>query len=76
MKAFLLIVTALLLPFASIGAFTAASLLLMRDGAAAGSLPTLLNAAGVALIFVLAACIFGLHKLHVAKQSATPASGN
>ena len=74
MKTFLLIVAALLLPFAAIGAFTAASLLLMRDGAAAGSLPSLLNAAGVVLILVLAACIVSLHKLHVAKKAATSAS--
>lgn len=76
MKAFLLIVAALLLPFAAIGSFTAASLLLMRDGAAAGALPALLNAAGVALILVLAACIVSLHKLHVAGKAARPDSGN
>jgi hypothetical protein len=75
MKAFFLIVAALLLPFAAIGSFTAASLLLMRDGATAGSLPTLLNVTGVALILVLAACIVSLHKLHVAKRTATLACG-
>jgi multisubunit Na+/H+ antiporter MnhG subunit len=75
MKAFFLIVAALLLPFAAIGSFTAASLLLMRDGTASGSLPTLLNVTGVALIFVLAACIVSLHKLHVAKKTATLVSG-
>ena len=72
MKAFILIVAAILLPFASIGSFTAASLLRMRDGAAAGSLPTLLTAAGFILIVVLAACILQLHKMHVAKRTPPP----
>lgn len=76
MKVFLLITAALLLPFAAIGSFTAASLLLMRDGAAAGSLPTLLNATGATLILVLAVCIVYLHKMHVAGKVAAPASGN
>lgn len=69
MKAFLLIVAAILLPFASIGSFTAASLLLMRDGAAAGSLPALLNVVGAVLILALAFCIFTLHRMHVAKSA-------
>jgi hypothetical protein len=72
MKVFLLIVAALLLPFTSIAAFTAASLLRMRDGLAAGALPSLLNIVGVALILVLAVCIVRLHKIHVAKHAAIP----
>jgi len=72
MKVFLLIVAALLLPFASIAAFTAASLLRMRDGLAAGALPSLLNIIGVALILVLAVCIVRLHKIHVVKRVAVP----
>jgi hypothetical protein len=69
MKAFLLIVAAILLPFAAIGSFTAASLLRMRDGLASGSLPMLLNSAGVVLILALIACIVVLHRMHVAKSA-------
>ncbi len=69
MKAFILIVTAILLPFAAIGSFTVASLLRMRDGLASGSLPLLLNAAGVVLILALAVCIVVLHKMHVAQSA-------
>ncbi len=79
MKVFLLVAAAILLPFATIAAFTAASLLRMRDGVAAGSLPTLLTGAGVVLILVLAACVVSLHKMHVAKRAAPaspPNSGN
>ncbi|MBN9423443.1 MAG: hypothetical protein BGO63_18860 [Candidatus Accumulibacter sp. 66-26] len=72
MKAFLLIVAALILPFVSIGSFTAASLLRMRDGAAAGALPGLLTGVGFVLIAVLAYCIFSLHRMHVAKRNAAP----
>ena len=79
MKAFLLVAAAILLPFATIAAFTAASLLRMRDGMAAGSLPTLLSSVGVVLIVVLAACVVSLHKMHVAKRAtpdSLPNSGN
>lgn len=70
MKAFLLIVAALTLPFVSIGAFTWASLLRMRDGGAAGSLPTLLSIIGGVLILALAVCIYKLHRMHVARRTA------
>lgn len=75
MKAFLLILAALLLPFASIGAFTAASLLRMRDGAAAGILPDLLTGTGLVLIVVLALCVIRLHRMHVARRQAPPTAG-
>lgn len=71
MKAFILIVAALILPFVSIGSFTAASLLRMRDGAAAGALPGILTGVGFVLIAVLAVCIFQLHRMHVAKRQGT-----
>jgi uncharacterized membrane protein YbhN (UPF0104 family) len=76
MKAFALIVAAILLPFAAIGSLTAASLLRMRDGAAAGSMPTLLTVIGGALIVVLAICIMNLHKMHLAKRAAPPDTGD
>ena len=76
MKAFALIVAAILLPFAAIGAFIAASLLRMRDGAAAGSMPMLLTLTGGALIIVLALCIISLHRMHVAKRAVLPDAGD
>ena len=76
MKAFALIAAAILLPFAAIGSFTAASLLRMRDGAAAGSWPTLLTVAGGALIVALAICIWRLHGMHVAKRITPPDAGD
>lgn len=72
MKAFVLIVAAILLPFAAIGSFTAASLMHMRDGAAAGATPLLLTVVGGALIVVLAVCIIRLHKMHVARRTTPP----
>lgn len=72
MNAFILIVTAILLPFVSIGAFTAAALLRMRDGAAAGVLPDALSAIGFVLIIALAFCIKRLHRMHTAKRASAP----
>lgn len=75
MKAFLLIVAAVLLPFAAIGSFTASSLLTMRDGAAAGSLPILLDAVGAIAIVLLAVCVVRLHRLYLAQRATAPGNG-
>lgn len=72
MNAFILIVTAILLPFVAIGSFTAASLLRMRDGAAAGVLPDVLSIVGFILIVALAFCIKRLHRLHTEKRAGAP----
>lgn len=76
MKAFALIVAAILLPFAAIGSFTAASILHMRDGAAAGITPALLTGSGGLAIIALAVCILQLHRMHLAKRAAPPDSGD
>jgi hypothetical protein len=76
MKAFVLIVATVLLPFVSIGTMTAASLLRMRDGAAAGVIPTLLTLVGGGLIIVLAFCIYQLQKMHQAKRTPSPDTGD
>ena len=72
MKAFVLIVATVLLPFAAIGSFTAASLMRMREGAAAGAMPAVLTVVGTVLIVVLAFCILRLQKMHVAKRQTPP----
>lgn len=76
MKAFALIVAAILLPFAAIGSFTAASLMRMREGAAAGAMPTVLTVLGAALIVVLAICILRLQKMFVARRVPPPDAGD
>ena len=76
MKAFVLIVAVILLPFVAIGSFTAASLLRMQQDAAAGSMPTLLTVAGGALIVAFAICIMQLQKMHVAKRLPPPDAGD
>lgn len=75
MNTFILIVAAILLPFASIGALTAASLLRMRDGAAAGMWPGLLTGLGCVLIVALVYCIVRLHRLHTQKRAAAQNGG-
>jgi len=75
MKAFLLIVAAILLPFATIAAFSAAAILRVRDGAAAGALPTLLTVGGGLLIVALGFCIVALHRMHVAKRAEPDSQG-
>lgn len=74
MRTFLLIVAALVLPFGAIGSFTYGTYLSMRDGAAAGSMPAWLFAAGIAMVIGVGVCIYRLNRIYANRGEDAGAS--